>query len=83
MLNKWKRSKTYLKVTVLTGDEKPDIHTGEVFAVDSDACLVSILVRGTRDFFTLDLSGATFNIGKRKLEAAREGTDDFLLFEEH
>ena len=65
---------------MVTKDGKPEMFTGEITALDLDLCLLCFMPKGTRDFFTLDLDGAIFRIGKRKLEAEREG--NILSFEQ-
>jgi hypothetical protein len=76
----WKKSRTVLKLTVLTKGGMPNILRGEVASLDEREGLVGFAVTATRDFVTLDFNGASFKIGKRVVEGERRG--DLLTFEE-
>ncbi len=77
----WKKSRTVLKLTVLTKGGMPEIRRGRISSFDMELRLVALAVSATRDFATLDLNGANFRVGKRMVEVTR-GEEDFLLFEE-
>lgn len=68
----WKKSQTALKLTVLAKGETPTVFTGEVVSVVEEMQVVGFLVAG-RSALPCDFRGATFRIGKWKLEAEREG----------
>jgi hypothetical protein len=53
----------------------------EVFSVDERENQVGFMEHGKRRPVVLDLSGATFIVGKRTLQASR-GAADFVAFEE-
>ncbi len=79
-LGKWKKSRTVLKLTILTKDGIPEMLTGSIVALDDAALLLCFAPRGSKDFRTLDLAEAAFSIGKRKLGVERG--EDILSFEE-
>jgi len=76
----WKKSKTVLKLTVVTKGGMPDTLRGQIVATDEESGLVSFVVSKVRSLPRIDLNGATFRIGKRSLEARRD--EDLLTFEE-
>jgi len=80
-LGSWKKSKTVLRVTILTKGGMPNILTGMVLATDAEAMQVGFAALPSRDIGALDLSGAVFSVGKHSLEA-RRSPEDILLFEE-
>lgn len=80
-LGSWKKSKTVLKVTVLTKGDQPDILTGLVLAIDEEAKQVGFAILPSRALTAFDLTHATFEEGKHSLEARRT-PEDVLLFEE-
>jgi len=80
-LDEWKKSKTVLKVTVLTKGGETNILTGLVLATDAEAMQVGFAALPSRDIGALDLTGAVFSLGKRSLEA-RRSPDDSLTFED-
>lgn len=77
----WKKSQTALRLTVVTNSGVPDKHIGEIFSVDGKDLVIGFVVRSTHEHFAIDLSGATYLLGARALEA-RRGEDDFVAFEE-
>lgn len=80
-LRNWKKSKTVLKVTVLTKGGKPKTLTGLVMAADEKAMLVSFACLPSRDMARFDVTGALFKEGRRFLEAARS-EEEILTFED-
>jgi hypothetical protein len=72
---KWKKSKTVLRLTVLTNGGTPDTFMGRVAAVDEDSWQVSFAVSKDRSYRVVDFEGASFVLGKRMLEAERLNGD--------
>jgi hypothetical protein len=59
---RWKKSRTFLRLTLLTKDGIPEIFTGEIAALDfsEEVSLLSFVPRGAKNFFTLDLALLSF-----------------------
>jgi len=79
MLGNWKKSKTVLKVTVLTKGGIPETLRGLIMAVDEEAMLVTFASLPSRGMGNLDLRGTEFTLGKRSLTAARS-PEEILSF---
>jgi hypothetical protein len=79
---RWKKSKTVLRLTVLTNGGTPDTFMGRVAAVDEDSWQVSFAVAKDRSYRVITFLGASFLLGKRRLEAERPEEGDFLMCEE-
>ncbi|HEV2195146.1 MAG TPA: hypothetical protein VGR55_06170 [Candidatus Acidoferrum sp.] len=77
----WKKSRTVLKVTVLTKGGYPNILTGEVVSVIEETFSVGFLDPKTRKAWVNDFRDASFRLGKRSLEAERS-TGELLMVEE-
>lgn len=75
---RWKKSRTVLRVTVLTNGGMPDIFIGGVAAVDEDSWQVSFAVSATRSFRLVSFMEASFSFGKRVLEAERPNGDRLM-----
>jgi hypothetical protein len=81
-LDDWRRSNAVLKFIKLEDQQAPETKTIRIMAIDEAEGLVAWIEDGTRDVQPrLDLSGASFDLGKRTLEARRSETD-VLMFEE-
>lgn len=77
----WKKSRTVLKVTLLTNGGTPDTFVGVVAVVDEISEQVSFAVSADRGHRVVNFVGASFIVGKRRLEAER-GEGCFLACEE-
>ena len=81
-LERWKNSKTSLKVTLIVGGNTTDVVMGRLFFVDSDAGLIGVsnpLVM--HSFARLDVEDAEFSIEELRLVATRNESD-WIVFEE-
>jgi hypothetical protein len=76
----WKKSRTALKLTLVTKGERPEISRGLIFATDAESWLVHFVPSGKRFAPRLDLNGSSFEVGNRVVEVIRG--EDFLVFEE-
>jgi hypothetical protein len=75
----WRKAQTSLKLTVIAKENPPEILRGHIISTDEQLFLVSFCVN---KFQTprLDLRNASFQVGKRAVEATRD--QDCLVFEE-
>ncbi len=78
-LNEWRRLNVVLKLTMLTGEEKPQTLFVQISALDEDSLQVGFTERGKRYPKVLLLSDASFDVGQRVLEVKRSATD-ILMF---
>ncbi len=78
-LGMWKKSRTVLKLTMLTKGGMPNIFRGEISWLDADSEVVTFVESATRDILPIDLSGASFKVGKRAVEATH--AIGFVVFE--
>jgi hypothetical protein len=79
---RWKNSKTSLKVTVIIKDSPTETLMGRVFAVDPEASQVGLsnpLVM--HSFAAFDVGDAEFSIEESRLVATRDESD-WIVFEE-
>lgn len=76
----WRKSNTVLKVTMLVEGEEPQVLVGQITATDEDVGLVGFAILRSRRLLSLDVNDASFQIGKRVIEAQR--AEDRLIFEE-
>jgi hypothetical protein len=76
----WKKSKTVLKVTLLTNGTA-ETFVGTIAAVDEVAEQVSFAIPADRCHQVVSFVGVTFLVGKRRLEAER-GEENVLMCEE-
>jgi hypothetical protein len=77
----WKKLRTVLKLTILTKGGMPNIFRGEISWFDAERKVVTFVESASRGILPVDLSGASFRVGKRMVEA-RRGKEDLLVFEE-
>lgn len=75
----WRKSQTFLKLTVIELNKEPEILRGRIISIDEGLSLICFSVNKSR-FPRLDLTGASFQAGKHLVEAKRG--EDFLMFEE-
>jgi len=78
-LGNWKKSKTVLKVTVLTKGDPPETLTGLIMGVDEFTMQVALGLLPSRNFVAFDLTDVTFSLGRLLLEA-RRSPDEILSF---
>jgi hypothetical protein len=75
----WKDSRTSLRLTIVQKGESPEIHRGQISAIDEAFGLLNFVDKA-RSLLPINLTGASFRIGKMTLEAERDG--DYLKFEQ-
>ena len=80
-LRKWKKSKTVLKVTVLTVGKESHVRRGVIFSVDEANFQVGLIEPGSKRGVAFDVSGARFLVGIKSAEASRRD-GDLLVFQE-
>ena len=69
---RWKKSRTVLNLTIFTNEGTlPDIWVGRIISVEESLGLIGFVEDATRDGFPLDLSGASFLVYERSIEANR------------
>ena len=71
-----------LKLTLVTNGGIPDTFIGRVAVVDEDSLQVSFAVSKDRSHRVVSFVGASFLVGKRRLEAERPEDEEFLMCEE-
>jgi hypothetical protein len=74
---RWKKSRTLLKLTVLTQKEPPETFIGAVILPEEDFLRVSFVDHDTRALRTVDFSECLFSVGKRSLLAERGEGESF------
>lgn len=76
----WKKDKTPFSVTVIVNGETIDVLNCSIFAVDSEASQVGIVL-GMHKFRALDVEDADFTVESTRVVATRNQSD-WLIFEE-
>src|SRR5712692_10914516 len=73
----WKKSRTLLRVTVLTKGEPPKVFIGAVTLPEEESLRVSFADHDTRSFCSVDFRDCSFMLGALSLLAEREGEEFF------
>jgi hypothetical protein len=73
----WKKSRTLLRVTVLTNGEPPEVFTGAVILPEEEFLRVSFADHDTRALRVVDFSECSFRVGERVLLAERAEGESF------